>query len=254
MKTISIALLSISAILIAGAVCAQEKCPAPPALGAGTGANIFSPQQELDLGDVEAEWLERNYHVIHDDDIAARLNLTTSRILAQLPPTQLKFRIILIDSPIVNAFSVGAGRIYVTRKMVAFVRNDDELAGLLGHEMGHILTHQHAIETTRGFHDILGVDSIGDRKDIFDKYNRMLDNIARDKSVLLKTAERNRQLEEPHQYEADRVALYAAAAAGFSPQAFLEFFDRLAQTHGKTGSLLTDFFGVTRPDQKRLRE
>lgn len=124
MKIASIAILLVSAALFASAARAQQKCPAPPALSAGTGANIFSSQQELDLGDVEAEWLEKNYHVIHDDDIAARLNLTTSRILAQLPSTQLKFRIILIDSPVVNAFSVGAGRIYVTRKMVAFVRND----------------------------------------------------------------------------------------------------------------------------------
>jgi WD40 repeat protein len=254
MRTISITILSMLAALPVGVVCAQEKCPAPPVLGASTSTNIFNPQQELDLGDVEAEWLERNYRVIHDDELAARLDLVTQRILAQLPPTPLKFRVILIDSPVVNSFSVGAGRIYVTRKMVAFLRNDDELAGLIGHEMGHILTHQNAIEMTREFHDFLGVDSVGDRKDILDKFNRMLDSIARNKNALTKTAERDWQQEEPHQFQADRVALYAAAAAGFSPQAFVEFFDRLAQTHGKTGNLLTDFFGATKPDEKRLRE
>jgi len=154
----------------------------------------------------------------------------------------------------VNSFSVGAGRIYVTRKMVAFLRNDDELAGMLGHEMGHILTHQNAIEMTRTFHDILGVNSVSDRKDIFDKFNRMLDTIARDRGALVKTAERQEREEEPHQYEADRVALYAAAAAGFSPQAFVEFYDRLALTQGRTGNLLTDIFQVTKPGEKRLRE
>ena len=166
----------------------------------------------------------------------------------------MKFRVILIDEPIVNSFSVGAGRIYVTRKMVAFLRNDDELAGMLGHAMGHILTHQNAIEMTRRFREILGVDSVGDRKDIFDKYNRMLDNIARNRNVLIKTAEREIREEEPHQYEADRVALYAAAAAGYSPQGFVDFYDRLAQTHGKSGNLLTDVFAVTTPGEKRLRE
>ena len=142
MKIVSIAILSFSAVLFSDVVCAQEKCPAPPALSATTSANIFNPQQELDLGDVEAEWLEQNYRVIHDDELASHLNLITNRILTQLPPTQLKFRVILIDTPVVNSFSVGAGRIYITRKMVAFVHNDDELAGLLSHEMGHILTHQ----------------------------------------------------------------------------------------------------------------
>jgi len=254
MKTVVIAILFLWAALFAGAAPAQQKCPVPPALHAATGANIFSPQQELDLGNVEAEWLEKNYRVIHDDEPAGRLNLTANRILAQLPPTPLKFRIILIDTPVLNAFSVGAGRIYVTRKMVAFLRNDDELAGLLGHEMGHILTHQNAVEMTHRFHDFLGVDSVGDRKDIFDKFNQMLDSMKRNKSALSKTAERYLREEELHQYEADRVALYAVAAAGYSPQAFVEFFDRLGRTHGKTGNLLTDFFGKTTPDEKRLRE
>jgi WD40 repeat protein len=253
-STASTAILFASTLLFTGAARAQQKCPAPPALSTPTGANMFNAQQELDLGDIEAELLEKNYRVIYDDELAARLNRISSRILAQLPPTQLKLRIILIDSPIVNSFSFGAGRIYVTRKMIAFVRSDDELAGLIGHEMGHILTHQNAIQVTREFHDILGVNVVGDRKDIFDKYNRLLDNFARDRSVALKTVERLQREEEPNQYEADRVALYAATAAGFSPQAFGEFFERYAQTRGKTGNFLSDFFGTTKPNEKRLRE
>jgi len=250
----SAALLFFCAGVFAEGAQAQQKCPAPPALSAPKGANMFTSQQELDLGDVEAERLEKNYRVIHDDELAARLNRISSRILAQLPPTPLKFRIILIDMPLVNSFSNGAGRIYVTRKMVAFVRNDDELAGLIGHEMGHILAHQNAIQMTQMFHEILGVNAVGGRKDIFDKYNQMMDNIGRDRNVLVKIIERMRREEEPDQYEADRVALYAVAAAGFSPQAFVGFFDRYAQTRGKTGNFLGDFLGTTKPNEKRLRE
>lgn len=254
MRITSIVILIASLGLCPGAARAQQQCPAPPILTPSPAVNMFNPQQELDLGDVEAEWLEKNYRVIHDEDLSARLNRVTERIMAQLPATPLKFRVILIDEPFVNSFSVGAGRIYVTRKMVAFLRNDDELAGMLGHEMGHMLTHQNAIEMTRRFREILGVNSVGDRKDIFDKYNRMLDNFARNRSVLIKTEEREYRDEEPHQYEADRVALYAATAAGFSPEGFVDFYDRLAQTHGKSGNLLTDFFAMTTPGEKRLRE
>ena len=253
-KLRGVALLIASTLLFAGASIAQQACPAPAAFSVTTGANMFTPEQELELGDIEAELLEKNYRVIYDEELAGRMNRIIGRILAQLPPTNLKFRVILIDSPIVNSFSVGAGRIYVTRKMIAFVRNDDELAGLIGHEMGHILTHQNAIQVTREFHDILGVTAVGDRKDIFDKFNLLLDNFARDRKVALQTIERMQREEEPHQYEADRVAFYAAAAAGFSPQAFVEFFDRYAETHGKTGNFLGDLFGSTKPDEKRLRE
>jgi WD40 repeat protein len=70
----------------------------------------------------------------------------------------------------------------------------------------------------------------------------------------LKTLERLQKEEEPNQYEADRVALYAATAAGFSSQAFVEFFERYAQTHGKTGNFLSDLIGTTKPNERRLRE
>lgn len=241
-------------LLISVGVHGQQQCPAPQLLTPSPALNIFSPQQELDLGDLEAERVEGTFRVIHDDELAAHLNAITKRILAQLPPTQLQFRIILIDLPEVNAFSVGAGRIYITRKMIAYLHNDEELASLLGHEMGHILAHQNAIEMTRELHDILGIDSVGDRKDISDKLNRLLDNLARDRGLLVKTIKRESQQEEPRQFEADRLGLYAIGAAGFAPQAMPQFFDRYTQLHGKTGSLLSDLFGATKPNEKRLRE
>jgi WD40 repeat protein len=240
--------------LWSGPARSQQKCPAPPAITVPASTNIFNSQQELMLGDIEAERMERYVRIIYDEKLTERMNEVMNKILAQLPPTQLKFRVILIDSPNINAFSFGAGRIYVTRKMVAFLRNDDELAALLAHEMGHILSHQNAILVTREFHDILGVDSVTDKKDIADKYNRLEDNFARDRGLAQKIVQRMEKEEEPNQYMADRVGIYAVASAGYSTQGFLDLFDRLAQTHGKTGSGLSDFLGLIKPNEKRLRE
>src|ERR1700751_1151459 len=110
---------------VSAPVRAQQTCPNPPVLAATTAKNIFTPQQEIDLGDVQAEQIERNVHVIHDDDLSANANRVAASVVAHLPPSDLKIRVILIDLPIVNAFSIAGGRIYVTRKTVAFVRNDD---------------------------------------------------------------------------------------------------------------------------------
>jgi WD40 repeat protein len=134
--------------------------------------------------------------------------------------------------------------------MVAFLRNDDELAGLLGHEMGHILTHQGAIRMTRLFREVIGVTSVGDRKDVFDKFNRFLDNARRNPKAFKSDSGE----EEPHQYQADQVGLTAVSNAGYSSQAFVGFFDRLAQTKGRTGNFFSDLFGTTKPNEKRLRE
>jgi WD40 repeat protein len=232
------------------ATSAQQKCPVPPALSAPPNASIFTPQQEVDLGDVQSENFERTHHVIHDEALAARMNQMVAKLLAQFPPTQLKLRVSLIDLPYPNAYSFAGGRIYVSRKLIAFARNDQELAALLGHEMGHILSHQVAIDMTLDFREVLGVTSVGDRKDIQDKYNRFMDNIARDPKIF----QRIMAEEEPHQYQADQVALYALANAGYSPDDFAAFFDRLTQTKGKTGGFVSDLFGRTTPNEKRLRE
>jgi predicted Zn-dependent protease len=206
------------------------------------------------LGDIEAEWLEKTYNVIDDDTLTAHLDAIANRIVSQFPANPMSLRIILIDIPEVNSYSVAAGRIYITRRMVSLLQNDDELAGLLAHEIGHILTHQNAIVVTELFHDILRVNAVRDRQDILDKYIRVLDNMDRDRNVSRKIAARMQQQEEFNQYQADRVAFNSVAAAGFAPRAFLDLFDRSAQTHGRKGNFLTDFFQLTTPDERRLRE
>jgi beta-barrel assembly-enhancing protease len=144
-------------------------------------------------------------------------------------------------------------RIYITRKMVALLRNDGEFAGLLGHELGHILAHQNAIVASQLFRKILGVNVVSDRKDISDKLIRLFNNIDRDTELSRKTAQIiDRQ--EGIQNQADCVALYVSAAAGYSPQAYAELFDRSAGTNGSSSSILTDFFGTTTSSLRRLRE
>ena len=249
-RTLACLTLLVAAICISAASArGQSKCPAPPPLQATSAPNIFSPQQEIYLGEVEAAAVEHNLRFIHDERVTGHLNRIAERLLAQLPPTQLKFQVFLVDSPEIDSFSLSGGRIYITRKMAAFTQNEDELAGLIGHEVGHVLLHQFGTDMTALFQQILGVTSVGDRKDIEDKFNRFTDNAARNPKALEKWNNR----EEPQQYQADQIALYAAANAGYSPERFVAFFDRLAQTKGRTGGFLISLLRGTTPDEKRLR-
>jgi len=100
--------------------------------------------------------------------------------------------VVVIDTPEAESFSVAPERIYITRKMVALLRNDDELAGLLGHELGHILAHQNAIIVSQLFREILGVNVVSDRKDISDKLISMFNSIDRDYEVVEKSCSNHR--------------------------------------------------------------
>ncbi len=217
-------------VFVGGTVRGQQSCTVILAPRIPTAVNIFSTQLERTLGDIEAEWVESNYHAAHDEELAAHLNAIAGRVLAQFPGDLVPVHVILIDTPEAESFSIGPERIYVTRKMVALLRNDDELAGLLGHELAHILIHQNAIIVSELFHEILGVNAVSDKNDILEKLRRVLDSIDRDTKLLRKAAEIIGRQEGIHQNEADQVALYASAVAGFSPQAYVELFERSAGT------------------------
>jgi WD40 repeat protein len=193
-----------------------------------------------------AEQLAPTLDVIKDAALNAHLRAIGQQLTKYFPPTKLRYQFTLLEFSEANAFSLAGGRVYVTRKLVALARNDDELAGILAHELGHIVTHQSAIETTFAFRQVLGVTQVGDINDIRDKYVRYLDSYKR-KPIRIAS-------EEGHQYEADQVALFAMARAGFAPHAYAEVWDRFQETRGHTGNWISDMFGATKPSEKRLRE
>jgi WD40 repeat protein len=209
--------------------------------------NILTEQQEEWVGDILDPQIRRAFHTI-DDPGRDYLDKLARRLLEQLPESKIHYSFTIIDLPENESFGIPGGRIYISRKIIALAQNEDELAGLLGHEIGHIITRQAAIDLTREFQNVLGVNKLGDRKDIIEQWNRLLDLAATKPDSFAKKRREDEQL------IADRVALYAMARAGYQPSRFVDFFDRLAQTKSNKGSFWTNLFGRTSSDEKRLRE
>jgi len=227
-----------------------QTCPAPVLPSVDPHSDIFSPQQETDLGDALAEQVQRDFLVIDDPDLTNYLQRVGDRVLGLSQMNGMKVRFFLFDLPTANAFSLPGGRIYVSRKIVGFLHGEDELASVLGHELGHVLSKQPAIAMTQVFRRVLSVTEVGGRDDIFQKYSLLQDNLAKKRNAL----GRSEGKEQQEQLVADQIGMQLTANAGYSAQTFADFFDRFAQTKGKTGSWLTDLFGATKPESKRLRE
>ncbi|MGZ4828656.1 MAG: M48 family metalloprotease [Candidatus Angelobacter sp.] len=207
--------------------------------------NIFSEQQEEWLGQIMDIGVRQDFNIVEDPE--GYLQKLGERLLAQLPATAMHYHFVIIDSPELNSFGVAGGRIYIHRRMIAFTQNEGELAALLGHEIGHAATHQVAIDMSRWLRE-LGVTQLGDRQDVFRKWNLFKDNAAKIKEHGGEKRFRDEQL------IADRVGLYAMTRAGYDPGQFVEFADRSLQTKGKTGNFWSDFFGRTSFESRRLRE
>ena len=227
---------------------AQSKCQAPdipPFPG-----NLFSPEQETALGDAVAAHLESNFRVIDDQDVTGYLRRIGQRLIDVMPPTKLHFQFFVVDINEMNAFTLPGGRIYVTRKMIAFAKNEDELAGVVAHELGHIIARHSSNDMSVLFRETAGVTALGDRRDVFEKYNLFIDQRLHKSKAGNKLGSR----EDRDQFAADMVGLYLMAGAGYDAQAQAGFWDRYKETKGKTGSFFSSLFGTTKPEQKRLAE
>src|SRR5262245_30629392 len=242
-------LLLMASIQASVTINAQQPCR-PPTPQLSREPNIFTEEQEVELGDAIAEQIQRNFRVIDDDEVTGHLRSIGERVVKHLPPTRLRFQFFLVDLPEANAFVLPGGRIYVSRKMVAFAQSEDELAAVISHEIGHLVARQQSVTMTRRMKEALGVTQVTDRRDVFDKYNRLVENVGRKPEVF----RRGDNHEGKDQIEADQIGLFALAASGYDPQAHARVFGRFAETKGKTGNFFSDLFGVTSPESKRLRE
>jgi WD40 repeat protein len=238
---------------LAATFSAQESCPALTVPKIVPGTDIFSDQQEMWLGDAEATGIEQSITVLDDSASTIYLQTIVDRLTQNLPPNRIQFKVKLIDVPTADAFSIAGGRIYISRKLVAMTRSEDEMAGVLAHEVGHIAAHHAATEMSEQFHKVLGVTQVGDSDDIAAKWNQYLSNYRRQR-ISERAAEKSYQVEEKEQVQADTIALYLVSRAGYSTLAFETMFDRLAETKGNVGGFWSDLFGTTKPDSKRLRQ
>ena len=126
-----------------------------PLLGAcatapGTGRTIFtgglSEEGEAELGRKEHPKVMAQYGGSYTDPELNAYVTSVGNFLAQtseLP--DLKFTFTILDSPVVNAFALPGGYIYITRGLLALAGNEAEMAGVLAHEIGHV-TARHTAE------------------------------------------------------------------------------------------------------------
>lgn len=106
---------------------------------------FMSESQEIELGRESDPQIVAMYGVYEDSALTQYIGALGQRMAAISHRPDLPFTFRILDSPVVNAFALPGGFIYVTRGILAYVNNEAELAGVVGHEIGHV-TARHSTQ------------------------------------------------------------------------------------------------------------
>lgn len=136
--------LSLLTTLAAALSLALAGCATNPATGRPM-VSLVSPQEEQRTGREMHPQILREFGRYNDERVQAYVNRVGQSLVprTELPNAQWTFTV--LDSPIVNAFALPGGYVYITRGLLALAQNEAELASVLGHEMGHV-TARHAAQ------------------------------------------------------------------------------------------------------------
>jgi len=99
---------------------------------------LYSESQEIELGKQTDSEVAATYGVYDDAALQAYIGRLGTALAAKGQRPALPWRFTVLDSPVVNAFAVPGGAVYVTRGILAMMNSEAELAAVLGHEIGHV--------------------------------------------------------------------------------------------------------------------
>jgi len=116
-----------------------------PALALAVAACAVSQQQEVELGANYASQIERLLPLVRDPEVARYINVLGDSLARVSDERNLDWHFFVVDSREVNAFAVPGGYIYVNRGLIERAQSLDQVAGVLGHEIGHV-TKRHSIK------------------------------------------------------------------------------------------------------------
>jgi predicted Zn-dependent protease len=202
-------------------------CATNPATG-NREFSLMSEAQEIQLGQEMDAQVKREMGVYEDAELQRYVSDVGMRLARASERPNLPWHFTVVDEPAVNAFALPGGYIYITRGILPFLRDEDQMAGVLGHEIGHVTARHSAQQYTKATSAGVGLTLLG----IFVPEARPLQGAAETAlGVLFLKYGRDDEL------EADRLGIEYSAKGGWDPRGvagMLRTLERLDMAAGES--------------------
>jgi len=182
---------------------------------------LMSEEQEKRVAEQEHPKILAQFGGAYEDEDLAHYVQSLANFLGRTSRRpDITYRVTILNSPVVNAFALPAGYLYVTRGLLALADSEAELAGVLAHEIGHVTARHTAQRFSRavlaqGLVGLLGVATKGTN----------LEGLAQAATPAAVVALQGFSRE--HEHEADLLGVETLSRAGFDPRALSSFLAKL---------------------------
>jgi predicted Zn-dependent protease len=211
----------------------------------GKGVNFYSLEKEIALGKSLAQEVERSSKLIDDPVVTEYVN-RVGQNLVRNSDARVPFTIKVIDSDEVNAFALPGGFFYVNSGLILRAQEEAELAGVMAHEIAHVAARHGTKQATKG--EIMQLASIPAM--IFLPYSWAGYGIYQgmNLAIPLTFLKFSRDAER----EADFLGLQYMYKAGYDPNAYVSFFERIQADEKRRPGTVSKIFSTHPPTPDRI--
>jgi len=207
--------------------------------------SLISEQQEIALGKQTDSEIKAQYGIYNDQALTGYVQRVGQSMAPLTHRPHLTYHFAVLDTPVVNAFAVPGGYVYVTRGILALINSEAELAVILGHELGHVNARHSVVKLSELVLVQLGLAIGGAISETFAKISG-----AASIGIQLLFLKFSRDDER----EADALGVEYSRRGGYNPSEMINFFVSLEKMGDLSGGQSLPGFLSTHPlTSKRIQ-
>jgi|GEM_PF-407521 len=196
----------------------------------------LSEQDEIELGRLAAFEIEKSLTLLNDEPTGNYINELGQALVRVSARNKISYTFKLVDSSEINAFALPGGFVYVNRGVIEAASNEDELAGVLAHEIAHIVARHGADQAVRSGLIGAGLGALGGL------LGRGTSSTVSKMAAEMVAAGVFMRFSRQAEREADQIGARILSDAGFNPRAMISFFDKLAALQKNQPNAVQKFF------------
>jgi len=192
--------------------------------------NLFSPQQDADMGRVLADEADQTLQLAEQHNAQVYIDALGQQLAVHAPGNKYTYQFKIVNDDAINAYALPGGFIYVTSGLVQAAQNEPQLAGVLAHQIGHVVLRHGTAEVSQAYSNQVS-NSTRNRISVNDAMSRLNIRFEPDSIVLKFSPQEERQ--------AEVIATQIMVDTGFDPRQMTQFYQTLANGRSNRTS---DFF------------